>query len=79
MDTVRLLVGPFMMGLALAGFGYLFVPNAEATECPGDEYRSILGVTIQGESAPWPEQGSLTPDDVSLWTNEFIINIEYDR
>jgi hypothetical protein len=73
----KLILIPLVMG-ALAGLLLIhMVPTVRACECWGDETWVVDAVEVEGAPVPWPDQGSIHPDQAQLWGDGFLVDIEY--
>jgi len=67
---------PFVVGVVLSQVQGL-IPIAHALECVGAETWFIMQVTTTGEPIPFPDSGSLSPDELDLWAEGYQFEIEY--
>lgn len=74
---IRLVLAPFLGAALITTLFTQPLPVAWACECVGDAFWVVDDVTVQGADAPWPKDGHLYPDRLSLWAQGFKFDLEY--
>lgn len=77
MGPTKLILIPFFAGLVAASVFSRLEPVAEALDCVPDEYWVVDEVVVEGEAVPWPGDGHLYPNQLSLWTDGYSVDVEY--
>jgi hypothetical protein len=74
---IGLVIAPFVGAALLTSVVGPRLHRAQACDCAGDGFWVVEDVEVEGAEAPWPKDGHLYPERLSLWAEGTSVDLVY--